>query len=176
VEQRRFTVLDAMVLVATTAVGLAALRAYQANQFAMFGPLGGPPGERVAGVVTILEAWSVGLLVMAVRPGPRRWRYRRLARQPGVAALHAAALCLVLVVVLDQAEAIIHPRPGPILNTSYRLVRTAGFWTGPAIGSAWLTLATCGLWRRETHWIGRAGRVLGLAWVAFFLADMLGLV
>jgi hypothetical protein len=97
---RKFNLLDAMILVAATAAGMAFLRMFLAE--GRFSPVtifqGWSLTSRVlSGIETaypFLVMWTFALVILRLRqPRPRM---RRLARQPGMAAGCAASLMLVV--------------------------------------------------------------------------------
>lgn len=92
--ERRFTILDAMLLIAATGVGLAACRYWVPQALKTFGsksplPVWMPPNSLKIVVFTIISwplpaMWSLTLLVMNLRKPRRPWR--RIARNAGVLA------------------------------------------------------------------------------------------
>jgi len=165
---RPFTVLDGMVLVAATAVGLALVHAYvpvllasrierAEGRFVAWAT--GPPS-------CLALPWMLGLLVLRLRqPHPPR---RLLARQPGLVAC-AAALAGLLpggLWSLSVAE---------FRGPAWSRLRFPEQWFGvidfvaPAVVGAWLALALSRRWRAEPGWIDRAGRLLGVFWVVSFV-------
>ncbi|MGO9465028.1 MAG: hypothetical protein ACLQIB_12215 [Isosphaeraceae bacterium] len=96
---RKFTLLDAMILVAATAAGLALLRMLLAEgRFSLGAIFVGRFTSRVLGGIEwaypFLMMWTFALVILGLRP-PRP-PIRRLARQPGMAACSAASLILVV--------------------------------------------------------------------------------
>ncbi len=177
--RRRFTLLDAIVLIAATAVGLLGFRAFfrdvldalpwtnvvegvsratpgQLGRFAVYLLLvGGPP---------FLACLSVALLVLRLRPP----RPRRPARQPGTAASLAVVVTLLLGggllftvlgflwcrgdLDLSADDAILSFLLSPLITTT--------------IVASWLWRACDGGLRPEPSWIDRAGRANAAAWIA----------
>jgi hypothetical protein len=41
--------------------------------------------------------------------------------------------------------------------------------TGLAVAAAWMALLLTGRWRAEPSWIDRAGRILGVLWIGYFI-------
>jgi hypothetical protein len=168
-KRRRFTLLDAMVLVAATAVGLAWARANRASMAALIAwqALPGRPTASFSlsirlpnNVLPFLAVWTVALLAVRLgRPSPR---YRRLVRRPGFAACYAVVLGLVIVAV----EVI----PNWAVTPTCYLTTQAGSPPATVLAGAWLTLALGGGWRRDRRrdWIEIAGRALGAGWLAVF--------
>jgi hypothetical protein len=173
--RRRFTMLDILVLVAATAVGLASARWYPAVEGLRTSTR--PLNDRIANAVylasnvtvPLLLAWSVADLILCLR-GPRP-PIRRLARQPGA----IAALVATAVGVFDLAVVIagVASHPGHTMTFVARvriMASNAPMVIAPGVFGAWMTLALCGLWRPDRSWLDRFGRVLGLAWIGLSLA------
>ena len=129
----------------------------------------------------------MGVAVLACRfLGPRP-RLRRLARQPGTVATACLTLALpieaapraagwALRQVVDRAWPPQQPPAlgGDIAITADQLLYIlTGVEAGPLVLAGWLLLAAPGLWRSEPTWVDRAGRALGVAWIAFSVADRL---
>lgn len=163
---RPFTVIDAMALIAATAVGLAGGRYLTDLR------LRGCPGF-VTRELPMLLSWTVALLALRFR-GPRPERRLALS-QPGAAACATVLLFLTLTPVLWGLSWAIKSA-----LYSYAQVRPVGIvWAGTliVIGSAacgavvagaWLALAVSGLRRPEPGWLDRLGRIAGTCWVLHF--------
>jgi hypothetical protein len=184
---RKFTLLDAMVLIAATGIAFVPIRLFLWENWHF-------PEER-----SVPEIWRTGLeinvslvplalslsaailLLGLKRPRPN---LRRVYRRPGIAACTVALLYAILsamgyavflhfsyaldrAVFDDQSSAMLWIRIGmqPI------------FLVGGAIASVWIVMWLSGTWRAERSWIDRAGRALGVYWIllsvffgwAFFL-------
>jgi hypothetical protein len=50
-----------------------------------------------------------------------------------------------------------------------RMIVASGNIAPQLIAGAWLALALGSRWRRETNWVGWAGRALGIGWIGVFL-------
>jgi hypothetical protein len=183
---RRCTLLDVMVLVAATATGFAIARTYSlellANQLTHY-----PLLPRIlltiwsylVAVLPLPVMWSIGLFVLSLRrPRPL---LRRLVRQPGFVACGAVTLVAAIRLLgffTLLARTIGNPRHfltmslDVFLNFSLTLVfnsayfSTSAFGLSVAVASAWLLLSVSGLWRSEPTWLDRAGRCLGVYWIA----------
>ncbi len=166
----RFTILDAMILVAATAAGIALLRAtgfgVKELQIWMSRP-GITAGMRKFELIQYglsvplpcLTTWTFAFLILRLRqPRPHM---RRLFRQPGIIACSAAALAVSI-----EAGWILS-----LLATRSRFIQLETVFVGYAqqvsfsVAGAWLTLALSGRWKSETSWIDRLGRALGFAWI-----------
>jgi hypothetical protein len=167
---RRFSVLDAMILVAATAVGFGGIRACSPAFYSyQYTPIPPPPWLNWLAVVLsnwafylspLPAAWTFAALVLRLRsPRPP---LRRLMRQPGTVASFAATMLILIGVVhylLDVHNPSSHD--GPFQYTSFSL--------GCGVAAAWLILALSMRWRAERSWIDRLGRVLGAYWIGMVL-------
>jgi hypothetical protein len=163
---RRLSVLDAMILVAATAMGLAGIRACSPAFYSyQYTPITPPPWLNWLAVVLsnwafyvspLPAAWTLAAMVLRLRsPRPPM---RRLMRQPGAVAVLAATMLVLIGVVhylLDLHNPSLHDIP--YQYTSFSL--------GCGVGSAWWILALGKRWRAEPSWIDRFGRALGAYWV-----------
>jgi hypothetical protein len=174
--RRRFTILDALALVAATAVGLAWARAkwVELNRL----PIAWSPPEaygwllvRVIWVEPIALTVSLALLGLRLRrPRPDR---RRLLRQPGFNAMlglaagtlvvaAGAGISIPLRVWLDRAG---DGWSQLWDETSFEFLALVSASLAVGVAAAWASLALSGRWRAEPSWIDRAGRALGLYWL-----------
>lgn len=100
----------------------------------------------------------------------------RLARQPGTVACGAISLVLVVVIGLSIAFELGFDRRDPIAfgvikvvaiqmtsDDAFNHLTPLAAW---ATAASWLVLAVGGRWRPEPDWIDRAGRVIGITWIA----------
>jgi hypothetical protein len=157
-----------MVLVAATALGLALVQAYAPD-------LVGSRLERAEGRFVawttgpgscLVLPWMLAILLLRLRqPHPPR---RQLARQPGLVACAAAMAGLLPGALWSLSVARFR---GPTWSRLPFPERWFGLidFVAPAVVGAWLALALGGRWRAERGWIDRAGRALGVFWVATFL-------
>ena len=183
-EVRRFTIVDGMILVAATAVGLVGARSnvIEGRDSLSWDPTWWSYGNLEAGIVSFAvvippaAAWTAAVVILRLRsPRPRG---RRLARQPGMVAACSAMGAMAVVVALNAMFAGL-----------YRLVRGASIASGngvlgwclvyslilPSIlgfvvAASWATLAVGRRWRAEPGWIDRLGRALGVFWIAMIPA------
>ena len=181
---RRFTLLDAMVLIAATAGALRfchqAMIAYDAD-FAV--PMYVIRNAWQKGVFSapvhicfwfqiaapFLLAWSLALTLLRFFP-PRPDR-SELSRQPGaVAALSITGALAALVIgwvaiclpLIGWGRLVALGAKQPSINIlMFRMLLFAGMGAGQAVAGGWLVLALTGRWKPAQDWIDRAGRVVG---------------
>jgi hypothetical protein len=169
---RKFTLVDAMVLVAAVGVGFVLIRGYLDYLNSRY--------YRLPDQFTLISLWrygtflsrilaplatslSLGLWLLRMRkPRPD---LRHALRQPGMIACAAAVLgtSLFLVKVL--------------LNKCFLYLSDSGYqqlhdlWlfrlplNGEIVAVSWILLWISGSWRSEPSWIDRAGRALGVYWI-----------
>ncbi len=173
---RRFTMMDAMILVAATAVALMMVRPVFVNS--MF-------GVRIwtrtfAAIGGGLVAWTPTVLLLRLRP-PRP-TVRRLARQPGfvagvavstILALYALAGGIVVLVRTAKQWGPAPAMPGRLETTIASLwaqeTLTLGLAGGLTVIATWVVLAVGGRCRPSRDWLDILGRVLGILWIVLFV-------
>lgn len=170
---RRFSIFDAMILVAATAVGLTLSRWVEAGRVART-PF--PLGRFFDWIVlerwaSLAFAWSLGLFLIALRP-PRP-RIARLARRPGFLASAVTVGTASAGFLLATAEVAIRRDP-PGMSHHY----APGYYLGSAIapvpygiGGAWLALGLGRRWAPRRSWDDRVGRLLGGFWLVLWLTQ-----
>jgi hypothetical protein len=183
--RRPFTVLDAMVLVAATAVGLAVMRSDPNSILYRIAPAIRShvrPDEHIhvklyliTGDILefqpLLLVWTYAALILRLR-GPRPG-IRRLARQPGFAALLTAVVCSAYAWLDGLTHGIwelANPdhKGHPLEDLTGSLSQLFdGVWDlGAAVSAVWAFMALGQICRREPSWIDRLGRILGGGWIA----------
>jgi hypothetical protein len=181
---RRLTILDAVALVAATALGFGFTRALwdALRQEYFYKPQSGWTLEATLAkaplsllvLVPLLMTWTLTLVLLrALQPRPP---LRCLPLQPGLAASGAAffaiavthlgflARCAVGLIVEGEffyAVAATSAEDYFFIQIAPSIVTTAC-----AIMSAWVMLAITRLGRPEASWIDRTGRILGVLWIA----------
>jgi hypothetical protein len=157
---KRFTLLDAMILVAATAIGIAVFRTAI--------PDFRNPGDWTSGASAFLVSWSSAALLLRVRP-PRP-HVRRWVTRPGDAASMATILGTILTGLLCLLQSVgsllTGSNKGPLLP--FALV-VFSIVIAPAVATSWLMIALGRRWRREVDGIGWLGRVLGVGWMILFV-------
>jgi hypothetical protein len=152
---RKFTIMDAMVLVTAVGIGLALVRAYQstiesaeAADFQRTFPISirwfGRPAPLFA---------SLTLALFALRLIGPRPRYRRLVGSPGFATCYGAALGLAitaLTFVMDLVRFYLG-FPRSQIYFCLLMMRSITF-AAPSVASVWVALGLLGCWRRHRVW------------------------
>jgi hypothetical protein len=192
---RKFQLSDAIILVTSTAVGLAIFRPYRAvTPVYWIPPFGFAPPfiGWVNGLWSCLVlaspfamAWTLAILGLRLRRPRPRWR--RLVRQPGfIAGLMAALVLAFRLSGFATMQWRVGSDPG-LAVWSARVTRPSGcivagnfgylsFDTdhflgtmamiGFAVVASWMLMLASGRWRPERSWIDRAARTLGWFWIA----------
>ncbi len=173
---RKATILDAMILVAAAACGLALSRAMDGPNEGSLNWFGRTADGlvRISAVLPFLMTFTPAVLLMRLRRPRPRWR--KLARQPGVAACSAAMVPMV-VAWLQIAYAECQPRYESFFmqgGGGGRLFRDCGFHAGLWVLAAWLALTLSGRRRSERSGIDRLGRVVGAGWLMMLAIQILG--
>ena len=171
-KDRNLNVLDGMILVAATAVGIGlvprdlgdklshAITDQDVNLILHW---------LTVGIVPTWFAWTVA--VLAIRLRRPRARLSRLAGQPGfVAGIAAVAVGSVVLSFALISEALLGWIGGSILRP-ITFVRLPDH-LAPAVAGAWLTLVVGRRWRPDSGLIDRLGRMLGAGWIALLLTLM----
>lgn len=183
--RRPFRLLDAMTLVAATAVGLGLARGVyrelwsQTNMNVGDGSAGAvllATARWTALGVPLIAVWTIALLVLDLqRPQPR---LRALFHRSGTAACGAATLAIVIEVVNLTALLVVlsvrqsmskYPPFGLDEVLVAALIHGVGInlgMPGLAVAVAWVTSALGGHWQPAQDWLDRAGRWLGVVWIA----------
>ena len=180
-ERRRFTLADAMGIVA--AVGMMLSTGRLARWLLAKGDTSAyfvPDYLWCLSLTFALICPSLVLLpVLLSRPRDRR---RLRAGSPGL-AVHIVVLTLLLVSV---AGWVAHRatswllQPPPLGEWHFYPSATMNFFlhefrytAAAAIAAVWIAMAIVGRWRPERAWDDRLGRLIGLLWLLFFLLEPL---
>jgi hypothetical protein len=180
---RRFGLIDAMALLAATAVGLAwgrrdLVATVQARVistgFVSNNSMHTRPVEFADRLITftrgtshLLACWTLAVLILRLRsPRPRR---ARLVCQPGTVAVATATAYAVAVAARILVAFLIRAKYKPAWS-DYVAQAINTYETATAITASWLILALSGRWRPERTWIDRSGCLIGLAWIALAIA------
>ncbi len=185
---RRFTLKDAMTLIAAAAVGLTFIRYSLSGSFTWEAPA--QPGKIVYntcyntgkllyGIVPILLALCATVVIAGLRgPGPRR---REFATRPGLAACATALVAFAVAAflrLLDYAM-IWMTRPIEVFEAKVpelwspegiaALFRYAGEGAMPAVLTVWGLQRLSGMWHPIAEWPDRLGRALGWIFLLWLL-------
>jgi hypothetical protein len=122
---------------------------------------------RIVGLTSCFAVpWMCAVVLLRLRkPRPAA---RRLARQPGFVACMAGTIGLAPGVcwIISTAH---YRTPISRILTFYEQWFWATDFVAPVVVGAWLALGLGRRWRADPAWIDRAGRALGLYWVAYFV-------
>jgi hypothetical protein len=171
---RKFTLIDAMVLIAAIGVAFVLIRQYldylYGRNFALT-----PPGSfaltsywkygTFLSRVLAPLATSLSLALWVLRIRPPRPSGRRLFRQPGMVACTAAVLGTVIFLLKVFLNKFF------LYWDNSGVQRLDGVWfvrlplNGEIVAVTWIVLVLSGFWRSEPSWIDRAGRALGVYWI-----------
>lgn len=169
--RRRFTLLDAMILIVAFAAVFPAsrqilektFRSYPMPYEGFFDFWRGAARTASMGLAPILGSLTIALTALQWRRPRLTWRM--MGRAPGLAACAAASTVLVVEAALGVDRAVVGFRndfPGWWLPFAARN-------SGGAVAGAWLAMAASRRrpWRRDG--LDRAGIVLGACWILSYL-------
>ena len=169
---RKFTLLDAMVLIAATGIALVPVRLYQWENWHL--PERWSASEILyagldANIVLVPPALALTAALWLLRMMPPRPRIRRVFRQPGLAAgtttIVLALAALMSFLIYASIDRGIHFESVNEMNLWTRIGMIPMFLAGNAVAAVWFVMWLSGTWRSEPSWIDRAGRALGVYWV-----------
>jgi hypothetical protein len=178
---RKFTVLDALIMIAAIAIGLAWTRYFQNSEaggesYPYIDGMAGPVSAFRHGI-ELANWWVVGLsycmavvtitlLVLRLRERPRK-RLRYLTRLPGAVAGGAVSLTVLWDLSYAAIEVLIGITSGGPFDSiwEFTYLLQSGENAGVAVAVAWVLLATSGRWRREPGWLDGIGLALGIFWL-----------
>lgn len=177
---RKLTILDAMILVAAVACGMAMTRTFHpssdvwlADPNNWFGRITNDPVKAIVVVPFLMTFTPAVLMIRMRRPRPR---FRRLMRQPGMVASCAAAVPIAVSLLRlahrewpgDSSAAL-----NGIINSD-PLFADCALDAGVWILAAWLVLWLSGFRRPERSRIDRVGRFVGAGWIVVLAVRILG--
>jgi hypothetical protein len=146
----------------------------------------------VGGTWTIPFAMAFTLVILVARSFRPRPRFERITQEPGIIAC-AAAVVIMVIRPLQEVPAFLlqyltitssrirlpsppfirwngPPQPSRGQVVQNMVLEAFPFYTAPLVGIAvlvaWLVLLANGRFRPEPDWVDRAGRVLGVYWMA----------
>jgi hypothetical protein len=174
----RFTLADAMILVAATTPGLILIRiAVGFGLFTFPPPQKNPPGREFLenlslGGSCVLLSLSLAVLILTARRA--RGELRHASEGPGFVACLVVLAASVLPLAyfareVMESHGFIENITTPYSNMFARLADGAGLM----IMGAWLALAMVGRWRPQPTWTDRLGCVVGACWVLLYISGEL---
>ena len=178
---RKFGLLDAMILVAATAAGATSIRPFLLYGLGMpdlfiefFPALGSFVYTAYSdSVVKFLSPWlaSWTLACLAIRLRAPRPRFRRLMRQPGTVACVAATFAMATAAALCAAVLATVGVP-PLEDFYHKILPYLCDSAAIAVVGAWSVANLAGRWKPEPGWIDRMGRVIGVLWILIFILSL----
>ena len=174
--RRPFTIFDGLALIAAVAVALPPSRMIYTMMVQWAAGDRRFASLRTVELTTTLTALflaiagSTLILLSLLRPRPPM---RRVLRQPGLVACVAAASAVVSNTALTLSRVYFKEWAVPgsrHLCTSWlnEHIDTDEMSAGAAVLGAWVVLAAARSWASEPNWIDRAGRVVGVGWLALY--------
>ncbi len=196
--RRRFTLLDAVALIAATGLGLAWGRTewMEALGEGLANELPSPKATLELLLVALLllvpcaATWSATLVGLRLRsPRPPR---RHLTRQPGLIACLMATITFLMVILMAiiGLTILFAPNYGPrpieffkeFVLELFQVLGSLEFFlmsiplVGMGVLTSWLTLVVGRRCRPEPSWIDRLGRVLGVYWITAGIFSGVGII
>ncbi len=174
--RRRLTISDGLILLAITAVALAAARlSWDITTQAFAGDSRNQERAYPDAIGWFALVESIGLIPLFLRRPRPPLRY--LVCQPGLIASIAVAFTLFLSAVTTFSLAIgawLLSRT-KFMGLPHILWRLSNpLLIGPTVATAWLVLVLTSGWRSEPDWLDRLGRFWGIASIAlFFVVELL---
>ena len=189
VRRRSMTLLDAVLLVSSAAIGMGAFQLVRRGLFQGWIWLADhripdvhtwTTGELIVTCsdisvffIPLVAPWTVLLMVLRMRPPRPSWR--RIWRQPGMVACLAVLFgwcwsALALILALDT-NYVARPRrfPTPTEWAQKYLSDEVFMYVGLSVAAAWAVLWVTGRWRRSADWIDFLGRLVGVCWIVIGL-------
>ncbi len=179
------TLLDTILLVGSAAIGLGSFELFHRNLFMgwiWITDLGVPDIQSwstrdVIGTVSAITSillpvvgpWTLLLVVLRMRAPRPSWR--RIWRQPGMAACLAALLgfCWTIPVLLVATNLARVARPMQTktadLWAQKYLANEVFMYVGLAVAAVWGVQIFSDRWRRSVDWIDFTGRIVGACWI-----------
>jgi hypothetical protein len=168
--QRRFGLLDLMVVIAAIALGLAPFRMLERGLDQVLGP------SLDQGRITRFETYAVPplaaltLAALARSLIPPRPPLRRLARRPGFLACAAAVACLAVIGTAELGWEVSKRGPPQFRDTHIAfMVGGLANPVGGTVAGAWLSLVLRGAWRGREAPSDRLGQALGVGWISLLV-------
>jgi hypothetical protein len=176
--ERPFTLFDAMVLIAATAVALLPFRLFLSGFAGLSESLS--VAHRIVEAVFVTDALicplalSLSLALWVLRLRQPRPGLPRVFRQPGMAASTSILVYLLFFLTATLISLFLNYFANGIFSHHMFTQMNFVVWIlilpmsmmGITVSAVWIVLWLIGAWRPEPSWIDRAGRVVGIYWVA----------
>ncbi len=188
--RRKMTLLDATLLVASAAIGFGLFQYAHRGLFQGWiwildrGVPGGTDWTALLIAVTatdltvflipVIAPWTVLLILLRLRPPRPSWR--KIWRQPGMAACLSAVLgwlwgVIGFALALDVAFIARTQRTVTPVEWAQKYLSDEMFmYIGLAVAVTWASMFFAGRWRRSADWIDMIGRFVGVAWIVIGVA------
>ena len=179
-EPRRFSIADALILIAGLAAGFGLLRmaAQGISPGMIWEALVRPQGEwsvkyafevilelSESLVIPFAAAWTPACLLVQVT-GPRP-PWRRLRRRPGFGACLIASSVTLATMAVGATCAWLSLWPaGRRPDDLIRVNILGGLLAGSGVLGGWAAMRLCGVGRPSRTWTDRLGRLTGVVWIA----------
>jgi hypothetical protein len=169
--KRTLSIGEAMILICSTALGLALMRFYLAGVNSAFGEIADTENQvarmRFTGsAICILTFWSLALLILNVRRSSQRDGSDLAA--PGVAACVSIAIVLLFEFIygIRVIYVCLLVKSGLLLN-----VEDWGAPVAAAISGSWITLLIGGRWKVCSSWLDWSSRLIAACWIIVAILD-----
>ena len=172
---RRFTLVDAMILIAAAAAGFGMVRGWVVLRSTLPQIDNGALPARLldfrdwyTAARLVLLAMTMAIIPLGLRRSgpPRLGRWSRPGTIVPIVVALAIAACLVDEGAFQHAVGFHYLYSSPAQRLFTLVSQAVGIGrAATAIGVAWLTLALAGRWVPEDDWVGWLGRALGFAWI-----------
>jgi hypothetical protein len=171
IRRRRFTLLDAMILVAFSALAMPIYRAelpvIQTTELDTsdngFGVAALLIAILWACITPVVLTWSIAVAVLRqIRPRPA---LRALSRQPGAFAMSVIAPLVLVVTPVHLLNTLLIESGTALGYHIFLLMIVLPKLAGGAVAGVWLALWASGRFDRVTDWVDGFGRVLCVYWL-----------
>jgi hypothetical protein len=189
VGRRRMTLLDAVLLVGSAAIGLGLFELAHRTLFKgqIWLADNGVPNFKTWSTMEVLvlcsdiAAFSLPVVVpwtfllIALRMRQPRPAWRRAWQQPGMAACLAAIVgwlwtVLPLLLAMNAGQVARSTRSITLEEWANKYLGDELFmYVGAAVGATWLVQYMSGRWRKPADWIDVMGRIVGVMWIVIGL-------
>jgi hypothetical protein len=185
VRRRQMTLLDAILLVSSAAIGMGAFQAVRRGLFQGWIWLFDQRfpdvhtwttwdvivtcSDITVFLIPLVGPWTVLLILLRMRSPRPGWR--RICRQPGMTACLAALFgwCwsgLALILALDVGYVARPGRSPSAVEWGQKYLADEVFmYVGLAVAAVWFVQFFSGQWRRSADWIDLMGRLVGICWI-----------